>query len=61
MEFAKTVAISINRDDARKYISEHVDEFVDYMAENSSYDFWRFFQDQDEELAAWIKKGGLKE
>lgn len=60
-KFTKTVTISIDRDDARKYISKHVNEFVDYMAENASYDFWNFFQDQDEELGAWIKKGGLKE
>lgn len=61
MEFAKTVAISIDRDDARRYISEHINDFVDYMVQNASYDFWRFFEDQDEELAAWIKKGGLRE
>lgn len=59
MNFTKQITITINRDSAMRYVMENFGEFVNYMAKHAPYDFWNFFDERNDDLIAWIKKGGL--
>lgn len=61
MEFRKEVTISVNRESAMRYIMENFGDFVNYMAQNAPYDFWKYFDERNDQLIAWIKEGGLRE